>query len=153
MRRRKWWFFLAFVVLIVVAVVVAGREPTIASGSYVVVPLKGSYDEGGTLGLFDRLLGAASLTLADLLLELDKAAVDSRIKGVILRVEPLALSLAQVQEIRATLQALQARDKEVIAWVVGEAVVATIAHMGGRRRQERQSRVLSGERRRPGLLL
>ncbi len=121
MRRKKRWVFLALIVIVVVAVVLARREPRIEPGSFLVVPVRGSYSEGHSREPLEWLLGSPQLTLADLLLELEKASVDERLRGVILKLSPIDLSFAKIQEIRAALQALQAKGKAVIAWVMGEA--------------------------------
>jgi protease-4 len=121
-RRRKRWIILALVViLVVVGVVLVRREPTIVPGSFLVVDLEGSYTEAPPADLLGRLVGTQQRLFSDVLLELQKAAVDARLRGVILQVEPLELDFAQVQELRDALRALRTAGKRVIAWVTGEA--------------------------------
>lgn len=122
MRRKKRWIVLGLIViLIVVGVVLARREPAIAPGSFLVVHVGGSYAEAPPSDLLGQLLGAQQHLFPEVLLELQKAAVDTRLQGVILKVTPLELDFAQVQELRDALRALQAAGKRVIAWVTGEA--------------------------------
>jgi protease-4 len=119
-RGKKRWIILVLVVLIVIAVVLAGREPRIAPGSLLVVDIGGSYTEAQPSGLVGQLVGSQKQILADMLLELRKAAVDTRLQGVIIKVTPLDLEFAKVQELRDAMRAIQAAGKRVIAWVTGE---------------------------------
>ena len=120
MRRKKRWIILALIVLVIGVIWFSGREPRIEPGSFLVVPLRGSYSDGHAPGVIERLIGSQQLSLTDLLLELEKAAVDERVEGVILKVAPFSLSFANVQEIRQACEALKAKQKQVIAWVAGE---------------------------------
>jgi protease-4 len=120
-RKRKRWIFLAILVVLVVAgIVVARREPRIAPGSYLVVDIGGSYTEAPPAGLVNQLVGSHQPILTDLLLELRKATVDARLQGVIVKIRPIDMDFAQVQEIRGALQAFKAAGKRVVAWVSGE---------------------------------
>jgi protease-4 len=65
-------------------------------------------------------MGSQQQIFADVLLELRKAAVDTRLQGVIVQVTPVDLDFAKVQELRGALQALQGAGKRVIAWMTGE---------------------------------
>ena len=120
MRRKKRWIILVLIVLVIGVIWFSGREPRIEPGSFLVVPLRGSYSDGHAPGVIERLIGSQQLSLTDLLLELEKAAVDERVEGVILKVAPFSLSFANVQEIRQACEALKAKQKQVIAWVAGE---------------------------------
>jgi protease-4 len=120
-RRRKRWIILALIVVVVLGgIVLSKREPYIAPGSFLEVDISGSYAEAPPADLVGQLVGSQHPLLADLLLELRKAAADTRLQGVLLKVAPLELDFAQIQEIRAALQALKATGKQVIAWVSGE---------------------------------
>ncbi|HEY7492654.1 MAG TPA: signal peptide peptidase SppA [Candidatus Tectomicrobia bacterium] len=122
MHRKKRWIILALVViLVVVGVMLVTREPTIAPGSFLVLDLEGNYSEAPPTDLLGRLVGTQQRLFSDVLLELQKATVDARLQGVILKVEPLELDFAQVQELRDALRTLQTAGKRVIAWVTGEA--------------------------------
>lgn len=120
MRRRKTWIILALVVVIGIGFVLATREPRIPVGSFLVVEIGGSYTEEQPSDFLGRLLGSRQKVLMDLLLELRKATVDERLKGVIVKLTSLDLDFAQVQEVRDALRALRAAGKQVVAWVTGE---------------------------------
>jgi protease-4 len=119
-RRKRWWIILALVVIIGISFFLVTREPRIPEGSFLVVEIGGSYTEEQPPDLLGQLLGSRQKVLMDLLLELRKARVDERLKGVILKLTPLDLDFAKVQEVRDALQELQEAGKRVIAWVTGE---------------------------------
>lgn len=120
MRRKKRWIFLALIVLGVIAFVLARREPAVEPGSFLVVDIGGAYAEERPPDLVGQLVGSEEPILAELLLELQKAAVDTRIVGILAKVRPLEVDFATVQELRAALQRLRAAGKRVIVWVTGE---------------------------------
>jgi protease IV len=120
-RGKKRWIILTLVVVVVIgSVILARREPHIAPGSFLEVEIGGDYSEAPPADLLGQLVGSQQHLLADLLLELRKAAADARLQGVIVKITPLDLEFAQVQEIRTALRALQAAGKRIIAWVSGE---------------------------------
>jgi protease-4 len=122
MRRKKLWIFLALVVIVIVGILLARREPYITPGSFLVVDISGGYTDEPSANLVQELIGEQPQHFAALQLELQKAAVDTRLRGVILKITSVDLSFAQVQELREALQAVQAAGKEVIAWMTGEDV-------------------------------
>jgi protease-4 len=134
LRRRLWvkgrkrWFLLALILIVIIAVVVARREPTIVPGSFLVVDIGGRYVEAQPSGFMAQLLGSQEHVFIDLLLELRKAIVDHRLKGVIVRIQPVELDFAQVQELRNLFSALQKSGKRVIAWVAGESSSGNTAY-------------------------
>jgi protease-4 len=120
-RRRKRWIFLGIIVVLIIAgIVIARREPHIVPGSYLVVNIGGSYTEAPPAGLVSQLIGSGQQILTDLLLQLRKATVDTRLQGVVVKITPIEMDFAQVQEIRGALQALKEAGKRVVAWVSGE---------------------------------
>ena len=121
MRKRKRWIFLAIIVaLVIVGIVVARREPHIVAGSYLVVEIGGNYAEAPPTSLVNQLLGSGQKILTELLIELRKATVDARLQGIIVKIGPLDMDFAQVQELRGALQAAKSAGKSVVAWVSGE---------------------------------
>lgn len=128
MKGRKRWFLLAFILIIVIAVVVARREPTIAPGSFLVVDIGGRYVEAQPTGFMAQLFGSQEHVFIDLLLELRKAMADHRLQGVIVKITPVELDFAQIQELRHLFMALQKSGKRVIAWVAGESSSGNAAY-------------------------
>jgi protease-4 len=119
-RGKKRWIVLALVVIVVIAVLFARREPTIPPGSYLVVEIGGTYIESQPTGLIGQLVGAGNRVLTDVLMELWKAAADPRLRGVVVKLTPVDMALAQVQELRQALKAVREQGKRVVAWVSGE---------------------------------
>ena len=107
MLRKKRWIFLLLVVLIGIGVVILRWPPTIAPGSYLLAPIGGSYTDAPTPDVARELVGASEKNLTDLLLQLQKASVDERLQGVVLRITPLDLPLAQLQELRGAVSRLR----------------------------------------------
>ena len=120
MLRKKRWLFLLLIVLISVGVFLSQRPPHIAPGSYLLVPIGGSYTDAPSSDLVRELVGTPEKNLTDLLLQLQKASVDERVQGVVLRITPIDLPLAKLQELRTAVNTLRNAGKRVIAWVMGE---------------------------------
>ncbi len=111
---------MGLLLLVGVIFFLARREPQVPEGSFLVVEVGGSYVEAKPSDLVGQLLGPRRKGLMELLLELRKARVDPRLRGVILKVAPVDLDMAKAQEIRHALKELREAGKEVVAWVAGE---------------------------------
>ncbi len=95
-------------------------EPTIPEGSYLVLEPGGILSEAPSLG--DPLADALGQVSTRGVIEFDsamrKAAVDDRIAGVIMRIEPLGCSLGKIQELRgAVARYREATDKPIVAYL------------------------------------
>ena len=121
MRRKRRWIVLGLIVIVVIVVLLARREPYIAPGSFLVVPIGGTYLDAQPSDVLGHLLHAQEKVLSDLLLELEKVRVDARFKGVLVKITPLDIDFAKLQELRGALQRVKASGKRVIAWLSGEA--------------------------------
>ena len=122
MRRKKRWIFLLMVITVIGAGMALSRySPPIAPGSYLTAHLGGSLTDMPESPLSQELLGGGQPNLTDLILQLRKAALDLRLQGVVLRISPLNVSFAQLQDLRDALAYLRKAGKEVIAWVIGES--------------------------------
>ncbi len=122
MRRKKRWIFLLVVVVVIgVGIGLAQRSPKIEPGSYLTVNLGGNYTDAPQPPLTQELLGGGQQNFTDLILQLRKAALDLRLKGAVLRISPVSLSFAELQDLRDALIYFRKAGKEVIAWVIGES--------------------------------
>ena len=95
-------------------------EPTIPQGSYLVLEPGGLLSEAPSLG--DPLADALGQISTRGIIEFDsamrKAAIDDRIAGVIMRIEPMGCSLGKVQELRgAVARYREATDKPIVAYL------------------------------------
>ncbi|ETX02252.1 MAG: hypothetical protein ETSY1_04260 [Candidatus Entotheonella factor] len=119
-RKKRWIFLLIFLVVIGVGIGLSQRSPQIEPGSYLTLHLGGSYTDAPAPSLPQELLGSGQSNLTDTILQLRKAALDLRLKGAVVRISPMALSFAKLQDLRDALAYFRKAGKEVIAWVIGE---------------------------------
>lgn len=121
LRIKKRWILLPAVALLVFVFIRSlGKPPSIADNSYLLVDVRGAYAEGGPPGLLTRLLEDRK-RFEDLLSNLEKAARDKRIDGVVVKIGALATGWGQASEIRDALAEVRAADKKVIAFLNGES--------------------------------
>ncbi len=125
-RRRGRWIALTLIVLIGMAVMRSrDAEPVIEPGSYLVVPIEGSYTEAQPKDPVTRLFDERNV-LVDLLETLRKARHDDRIAGVVARIGPLDSGWAQAREIRDALASVRASGKKVIAFLSSDVITGII---------------------------
>ena len=119
-RKKKWWFLGLLVVVAVGYVMLRGSGPKVAKGSWLAVDVDGSYAEAAPDGLLERFIEERKV-LVTLLSNLDKAAHDDRINGVLLRIGSIESGWAQTSEIRDALASVKASGKRVIAFMRGDS--------------------------------
>lgn len=135
---RSPWFWIVVVVLalvvlvgavITIALITSG--PDIEKGSWLVIDLRdGLMEYDPPTDLMSQLTGGGVTTLTRVLDNMDKAAADERIEGVILKVgQGTALGGATVQEVRTAIEKVQQAEKRVIAWA--ESLSGTGVHLTG----------------------
>ena len=122
-------FFVAFVgallaIIVLVLLVgsiggyMAGKQPAIEDRSWLIVEMYGDlleYDPPG--GIMSQLVDSDVETLQRILDNLEKAAVDDRIEGVIFKVAAgNSVGTAMLQEIRGAIRRVQDTDKKVLVW-------------------------------------
>jgi protease-4 len=109
---------LALVVLVSVAsliyVVAKANAPTVEKGSFVEIRVGGSIPENVTEA---SLFGADPLTMRDLSDVLHWAGDDARVQGIVLRIEPLGVGWAKLEELRDEIEAVKAKGKTVVAFM------------------------------------
>jgi len=106
---------IVFLVLaaIVIVVVTAIRGDGIASNAVLELDLRNAMDDKPATGLFG--IGGNKLSIMDVVLGLDEASRDSRVKGVLVRVGSGDLSQPKGEELRDALKRFQRAGKFVIA--------------------------------------
>ena len=117
MRRRTRYILLFLFLIIVGGVFLRSRlrGPTIKSGSYVLLEISGEYSEAPPEDLLGRVLRHRERTLIDLLTIIRTAKVDQRIKGIVARINPLAVGWAKVQDLRDALDEFKRSGKPLLA--------------------------------------
>ncbi len=112
-RLRFFLRFAGFAVL-AVALWLWMRGPTIASGSYLVVDVAGTFSESPPGNFLSRLIERGH-SIAIFEEAMRKVRHDGRIAGVIVRIGALDAGWAQAEEIRSALSLVKASGKRVIA--------------------------------------
>ncbi|MBL9037390.1 MAG: signal peptide peptidase SppA [Archangium sp.] len=100
----------------VVAATVVGNTVTVDDRAVLRITLGGDIPEFVHAEGFDDLFGTKPVTVRQHVLNLKKAAVDTRVKGVVLRLEPLAIGWAKIEELRDALTDFKKSGKFVIAY-------------------------------------
>jgi protease-4 len=129
-RSRMWKFLVGVLVGIVVTIVgvtiilfaigrlFEARQPTVAANSALVLALDGEIPEAPPVEIPIPMLQAqSSPTVRDLWTSLHQAAIDSRIKAVILRPRSLVVGWGKLQEIRAQLARFKSSGKPLYAYL------------------------------------
>lgn len=121
-KKRNWILWLVLgapalgcVAFGTVAVIVSGNT-SVSDNSVLKMVLDGPIPERNADDIFAELLGKSPVTMIDHLDNLKKAAVDKRIKGVVLRLEMPALGWAKIEELRDALTEFKKSGKFVIAY-------------------------------------
>jgi protease IV len=110
--------FLGFIVLIAALIHFRSKAPEIASNSVLVMHLSGDVPEKPPVELPEFLGGGQrSVTVADVWLNLQKAATDSRIKAVVVEPSGVTAGFAKIEELRADLAAFAKSGKPVYAYL------------------------------------
>jgi protease-4 len=107
-----------FVLVVGIAAIKSSQKPKIEDHSYLVVDIYGEvleYDPPG--GVMAEILGGGPETLHRILGNLEKAAVDDRIDGIIMKLSSSnTLGTAMREEIRHAIKKVRAADKKVYAF-------------------------------------
>jgi protease-4 len=118
-------FLGALLAIIVLALLVggigaymAGKQEAIDDGSWLIVEMYGDLEEYDPPGsIVSQVSGGDVETLQRILGNLEKAAADDRIEGVIFKVAAgNSAGTAMLQEIRGAIRRVQEADKKVLAW-------------------------------------
>lgn len=92
------------------------EKPKVKDGSYLVLSAAGEIVDYPVGGIAEQIFGGGPGSHMELMENLEKAAVDDRIKGVILKVDGSTLGYAKIQELRDRIQDVQDSGKEVYCW-------------------------------------
>jgi protease-4 len=109
--------FLSIVLLIFAALRLRERPPEIANNSVLVVRLSGDVPEKPPVELPDFLDTNPSVTIANVWLNLRKAAADSHIRAVVVQPEGLSAGWAKLEELRGDLEQFRKSGKPVYAYL------------------------------------
>ena len=122
--RRFVVILLGVLVVLMVLWSLFSTRPHVASDSVLVVELSGDLEEVPPVDPLSRF-SARGPALPTLLLQLDMAAADPRVRGVLVHLRPLGIGYARVQELRAGLARVRAAGKKVVALLDLQSLNAT----------------------------
>ena len=92
------------------------QAPRVERGSFVEIRIGGAIPENV---LSADLFGNSPMTMRDIADVLDWAGDDERVHGVVLRIEPLGVGWAKLQEIRDQIDGVRTKGKTVVAFLEG----------------------------------
>ena len=117
MRKRFRYILLLVILIVVVGLMIRRslRGPTIPTSSYLLLDIRDAYDEAAPQDILGRLLRRRERTLIDLLTTIREAQVDTRLRGMILRVGALDIGWAKTQDIRDALLEFKKSGKPLLA--------------------------------------
>lgn len=122
--RRTALVVLSFLVLAGITFTILRSGPHIDDNSVLTLDIGGQFAEAPPTDALARLM-ASGPALPTLLLQLEKAAADERIRGVLLHIRPLQLGYARTQELRDAVVRLRESGKPVVALLDIAALNAT----------------------------
>ncbi len=108
-------FILVFIVGLV-GYAKSSQKPEVKDGSYLVLSLEGEIVDYPIGGVSAQIFGGGPGSQAALLENLEKAAVDDRIEGVILKIDNSTLGFAKLEELRDAVRKVQDKGKKVYAY-------------------------------------
>jgi len=91
-------------------------EPIVYDNSYLYISLGGQIPEYVPYDGFEDLFESINLDMHSIRKSLKMAAVDDRIKAVVLRINPLLIGYAKVQEIQQSIESFRQSGKKVYAY-------------------------------------
>jgi len=112
--RRLITLLLVLGVAVMIGYALSRAGPVIPEGSVLVLELAGQLEEAPPVDTLQQFV-ARGPALPTLLLQLEKAAADPRIKAVLLHIRALEIGYARVQELRDAIGRVRETGKAVIA--------------------------------------
>ena len=117
-RRRRWIFFVVFAVAVLVFFTILMRGPQVKPGTVVVLDLDQDVPERSAEDLI-HFLGAPEVDLVALTYAMERAAMDERVDGILLRIGSTNPGAGKVEEIRGILEVFRRSGKFVVAYASG----------------------------------
>lgn len=119
----KWFFgFLAafgliFLLIFIIVASLIETEPVVSDNSYLHLNLSGAISEYAAPDQLEEALGQADLDMKKIRDNLEKAAVDERINGVIVQISFLEVGYAKLQELREYISEFRKSGKKIYAYL------------------------------------
>ena len=121
---KKICMFIGVIALIVMLCAVIGARfgnstLQIADNSYLEIDLSEDFSESAQTTLMDDFMGYENPNFMQLLKSIEFAAMDERIKGIVLKADSISTDLAQTQNLAAALQNFKNAGKKVYVYSRG----------------------------------
>jgi protease IV len=110
-------FFILFFILFMIILAISDTEPIIHENSYLHINISGSIPEYIPPNPFEEISGRVSLDLKKIRDNLEKAAVDDRINGVILDIGFLQIGYAKIHELQNLIDTYKESGKKIYAFM------------------------------------
>jgi protease IV len=124
-RRRAIIIFVLivfFVVFIWVTARMGGSSPRVESNSVLVIDAEGAIEEQRPIDIFTAFGGERNLVLHDYLDGIDRAAAESHITGLVVRIHPLATGWGKLEEIRTHLLGFRKSGKPNVCYLGADGI-------------------------------
>lgn len=108
-----------FVIIFLIGGVIISffSQPRIKDNSFLVIDISGDILEDAPEGTIEKLLEGEKITIKNIRENIEKAKVDERIKGVIIRVASSSMGWGKIQEIRETLFDFKKSGKVLVSYL------------------------------------
>lgn len=110
-------YILIFIFFLLIIAAFSDTEPLIDDNSYLYMSIGGSIPEYVAPNPFEQLTGTGSLDLRKIRENLEKAAVDDRINGVVLNIGFLQTGFAKIQELQKLIDTYKQSGKKIYAFL------------------------------------
>lgn len=108
--------FAFFALMLIGALFSGGNAPSVPREAYLEIEIEAAPPELAANDPISSLFFDPRLRMRDWVEALDAAAHDSRIRGLVVRIDPGGLGFGQLQELRDALVAFKSSGKPTIAW-------------------------------------
>lgn len=121
-RFLKWISIILGIFLVIVFIAyfiissILDTEPIVSDNSYLYISLGGQIPEYIPYDGFEEFFESSGLDMHSIRNSFKMAAVDDRIKAVVLRISPLMIGYAKVQEIQQSIESFKKSGKKVFAY-------------------------------------
>ena len=110
-------FIILFLAIFLVFVVLSDSEPIVEDNSYLHMSIGGDIPEYITPAPFEEFTGGGTLDLKKIRDNLEKAAVDERINGVVLNLRFLQTGYAKIEELQNMIDVYRQSGKRIYAYM------------------------------------
>jgi protease-4 len=116
-------FALLLISIVIIVSLLIDTEPAVVDNSYLHINLSGSLPEYTAPDAFEEALGKVPMDVKRLRDDLEKAAVDDRINGVVLQLEFLSTGFGTIEELHQAIAEFRKSGKKIYAYLGPEVAM------------------------------